>query len=496
MISKRCFRLADLGAVAVAFFTAYWILPHLHPVVLSLQLHGPGLAAAIGIQSDWNGRPPSPSDWLWVLLAMSFATLLFNELTGGYGAMLREPRTRIVFRNLIAPLSGLSLVTMIGYAFKSPGISRILLFLSVAFSSAALIAYRLILRAYLARRGRSGAYAKNTVLLGTAPALEWMIRFFEAEVLPSEYRILGYLRIHADQATPAASHHIPCLGTAGELGEILIHQPIQEVIAIQPASEADWLIKVIQDCDYFRIPLWIVPQALLVHELRDLRYAFFQDRPLHLPAVALRPHELDSGALFIKRVFDVVVSVLLLALLSPVFLAVALAIKLTTPRLPVFYPWRVVGLKGRGFTGYKFTTMAADIDARAAQADLTALNEMSGPVFKIKADPRVTRLGHVLRKFSINELPQLWSVLKGDMSLVGPRPAFPHELARYELWHKRKLSVQPGITCLWQVRGRNRIREFDDWVRMDLEYIHHWSLWLDLKILVRTAWIVVGGSGS
>jgi lipopolysaccharide/colanic/teichoic acid biosynthesis glycosyltransferase len=135
-------------------------------------------------------------------------------------------------------------------------------------------------------------------------------------------------------------------------------------------------------------------------------------------------------------------------------------------------------------------------DADARKSELMDRNEMRGPVFKIKDDPRVTRLGRFLRKYSLNELPQLWSVFKGDMSLVGPRPAFRHELERYELWHKRKLTVRPGITCLWQVRGRNKISDFDEWVRMDLEYIDNWSLWLDVKILIWTARAVVGGTGS
>jgi lipopolysaccharide/colanic/teichoic acid biosynthesis glycosyltransferase len=154
----------------------------------------------------------------------------------------------------------------------------------------------------------------------------------------------------------------------------------------------------------------------------------------------------------------------------------------------------VIGLKGRPFTGYKFTTMVADADER--KRELMGRNEMSGPVFKIKDDPRVTPLGRILRRYSLNELPQLWSVLKGDMSLVGPRPAFRHELERYELWHKRKLCVKPGITCLWQVNGRNHISDFDDWVRLDLEYIDKWSLWLDARILARTVRTVVMGTGS
>jgi len=177
-----------------------------------------------------------------------------------------------------------------------------------------------------------------------------------------------------------------------------------------------------------------------------------------------------------------------------VFVVIALVIKVTAPHLPIIYRWRVVGYKGTPFTGYKFTTMVLDADDR--RTELLPRNEMQGPVFKIKNDPRVTSVGRFLRKYSLNELPQLWSVVKGDMSLVGPRPAFPHELERYELWHKRKLCVRPGITCLWQVRGRNRVSDFDEWVRMDLEYIDNWSLLLDLRILVRTVWAVVAGTGS
>ena len=156
----------------------------------------------------------------------------------------------------------------------------------------------------------------------------------------------------------------------------------------------------------------------------------------------LSPRYLDGDVLFVKRLIDIVVSATLLMLLAPLFLLIAAAIKLTTPTLPVFYPWRVIGLNGRPFTGYKFTTMVADADEQ--KATLMSRNEMQGPVFKIKSDPRVTPLGRFLRKYSLNELPQLWSVLKGDMSLVGPRPAFRHELERYELWHKRKLTFKPG----------------------------------------------------
>jgi lipopolysaccharide/colanic/teichoic acid biosynthesis glycosyltransferase len=189
----------------------------------------------------------------------------------------------------------------------------------------------------------------------------------------------------------------------------------------------------------------------------------------------------------------VVVSAALLILLSPLAAAIALAIKLTTPHLPILYHWHVVGRNGVEFTGFKFTTMVANADE--LKPKLMARNEMTGPVFKMQDDPRVTPLGSFLRKYSLNELPQLWSVLKGDMSLVGPRPAFREELERYEFWQKRKLSIRPGITCLWQVRGRNKISNFDEWVKMDLEYIDNWSLWLDFKILFWTVGAVLSGTG-
>jgi lipopolysaccharide/colanic/teichoic acid biosynthesis glycosyltransferase len=312
-------------------------------------------------------------------------------------------------------------------------------------------------------------------------------------VSENDYRPIGWFSIGEFRMGAAERDALPFFGDVAMIGDVLVHQPIHQIVAIQGTASSEWLTELISVCDYFRITLRIVPEALLTGKLRDLHVRFHSD-PLRLPEVILTPRTLDSGALFLKRVLDIVVSGIALLVLSPLFALIALAIKLTTPQLPVFYAWRVIGFNGVPFIGYKFTTMEADADAR--KAELQSLNEMQGPVFKIKDDPRITPLGRFLRKYSLNELPQLWSVLKGDMSLVGPRPAFRHELERYELWQKRKLCVRPGITCLWQIRGRNKISNFDDWVNMDLEYIDRWSMWLDMKILARTGWIVVTGTGS
>jgi exopolysaccharide biosynthesis polyprenyl glycosylphosphotransferase len=201
----------------------------------------------------------------------------------------------------------------------------------------------------------------------------------------------------------------------------------------------------------------------------------------------------DDHRLMIKRATDVVVAVIALALAAPVLVLIAIAIKLTSPG-PVFFLQERYGWRKRRFRMIKFRTMVSD--AEALQASLEARNEAGGPVFKIRDDPRVTRLGRFLRKTSLDELPQLWNVLRGDMSLVGPRPLPMRDVSRFsEAWLMRRFSVKPGITCLWQVSGRSDLG-FDQWVALDLEYIDRWSLGLDVLILIRTVPAVFRATGA
>lgn len=194
----------------------------------------------------------------------------------------------------------------------------------------------------------------------------------------------------------------------------------------------------------------------------------------------------------IKRLMDIGVSAVLLVVLAPLLLLIAALVKLTSQG-PVFYACQWVGQGARPFTGFKFRTMVSN--AEAMETELQDRNEMRGPAFKLTNDPRVTFVGKTLRKYSLDELPQLWSVLKGDLSLVGPRPPRAHEYAQFTEFQKQKLAVKPGITCLWQVEGRHRINDYDDWVERDLDYIRRWSLWLDIQILARTAVVVFRGTG-
>lgn len=200
--------------------------------------------------------------------------------------------------------------------------------------------------------------------------------------------------------------------------------------------------------------------------------------------------QLEQG---VKRGLDVLLASTLLLLVLPLLLVIMAAIRLTSPG-PIFYEWRVLGRRGRPFVGYKFRTMVENADA-LKPALLTA-NEMTGPAFKMRADPRVTALGRTLRRYSLDELPQLWSVIKGDMSLVGPRPPSAEEFAQFEPWQRGKLVLTPGLTCLWQVSGRSEIRHFDEWMRLDRAYVRNWSLALDLKILLLTVPAVLRGDGA
>ena len=195
----------------------------------------------------------------------------------------------------------------------------------------------------------------------------------------------------------------------------------------------------------------------------------------------------------LKRGIDIVVSGTALVALSPLFLVLAGAVKWTSPG-PIFYRWKVVGKQGRPFLGFKFRSMYENADGCKAQ--LESRNEMRGPVFKMKDDPRVTKIGTWMRRYSLDELPQLYSVLKGDMSLVGPRPPLISEYARFSDFQKQKLAVKPGITCLWQINGRNQVSDFDEWVKLDLKYIREWSLGLDAKILGKTVAAVLAGTGK
>jgi exopolysaccharide biosynthesis polyprenyl glycosylphosphotransferase len=277
------------------------------------------------------------------------------------------------------------------------------------------------------------------------------------------------------------------LGRLSEIGQVLERHVLDEVVFAVPRERLPGIEAAVLACEEegvsARIALDVLrigPARLTVADLGGLPMLTFTRTPT------------DGLQLAVKRAFDVAVSGAALALLAPLLLGVAAAIKLDSPG-PVLFRQRRVGLHGRRFDILKFRSMHRDAEERLAA--LRSRNEMSGPVFKMTADPRVTRVGRLLRRTSIDELPQFWNVLVGEMSVVGPRPPIPAEVAQYRRWHRRRLSVRPGITCIWQISGRSDI-DFERWMELDLEYIDHWSLGSDLRIFLRTIPAVLGARGA
>ncbi len=247
--------------------------------------------------------------------------------------------------------------------------------------------------------------------------------------------------------------------------------------------------KAILACELEGVETWLVADFFKTQIART-SFDDFYGRPV----LVFHTGPENSWQAVVKQLLDLVGASVLLLVCSPVILFAALAIKLTSPG-PIFFKQLRSGLNGHPFTMYKFRSMVTNAEQR--QHELTAMNEMSGPVFKVTNDPRTTPIGRWLRKSSIDEFPQLLNVLRGEMSLVGPRPLPVAEVKRFDdLAHRRRLSVKPGLTCLWQVSGRNQVTNFKDWVRLDLEYIDNWSLWLDIKILWRTIPAVLFAKGA
>lgn len=309
------------------------------------------------------------------------------------------------------------------------------------------------------------------------------------------YKFLGCFTLngngsHARESIAA----LPILGASTSLRSYIFGSPVDIVLvssSLPPELSKELLEPALQ------IGLTVaVPKGVAISLEPSFAEKIFTSREpfLGVDAALLTTVPPRRSYLLLKRVMDCFISAVALVLLSPVLLLVALAIKLSSPRDPVLYRLDWVGKNGKPFTGYKFRTMIQGADK--LKEELRPLNEMKGPVFKMRHDPRVTRLGRFLRKFSIDELPQLYNVLKGELSLVGPRAPLREEAEKFAFWQRRKLSVKPGITCLWQVNGRGKICDFEKWAQLDLEYIENASILLDLKILLQTIPAVLSGRGA
>jgi exopolysaccharide biosynthesis polyprenyl glycosylphosphotransferase len=299
-------------------------------------------------------------------------------------------------------------------------------------------------------------------------------------------RVLGHLRFADEPIHDRLAAEV--LGTAGDLEEVLKRHIAAEVfIAGNGDSQRTEMQQCIRVLERFGIPFALPACGFRFGRARPEYERAVADGYIHYLSVRHKPVQLA-----IKRLVDVAASSVALALLAPLMIIVAVIIKLTS-RGPILFKQQRVGRHGRPFHMLKFRSMV--VNAEELKAKLMALNEQAGPVFKMKRDPRITPIGRFIRKFSIDELPQLINVLRGEMSLVGPRPPVPSEVARYEAWQRRRLSVRPGLTCVWQVSGRNEI-SFEEWMYLDMQYIDHWSLAQDFQLILKTVPVVLSGKGA
>ncbi len=297
--------------------------------------------------------------------------------------------------------------------------------------------------------------------------------------------VVGHLRGPWEDGESAVESRL-ILGGVEELGPILDGRVVDEVVFTTPIEHMAVVLDYVRLCEEVGVAAHIQAESMTCHSVPEITQ-------FHgLPLLAYSPSRHSPELLAIKRFTDIALSIVGIVLTGPIMLLCAGIIKATSPG-PVLFRQLRSGLNGREFHMFKFRTM--DPNAEREQAKFAHLNESSGPVFKIRNDPRVTRIGRVLRRWSVDELPQLFNVLIGDMSIVGPRPPIPAEVAKYDRWQRRRLSMRPGLTCIWQIKGRHRIG-FQEWMELDLLYIDHWSLRLDFRILWRTISTVLSGSGA
>ena len=399
------------------------------------------------------------------------------------------PLTREAFTTLRAIGVGMVLLATLAYLLPLRQLSRSWFILFAVLSSVLLVAEKILLRV-IARWVRSkGLNYRTIVIVGTGRRATDIARM----VLGHKYwgyKILGFVsdghRLSNGWARYRIFGSVPDLKRILETGEI--GEPIDEIVFAVTRKKLDEMKQIFLMCEELgirtRVAMNIFQNRVARMEIEELE---------GVPFLTFTTTPSNEAQLALKRALDVALSVGVLALAAPIIVAAAALIKITSPG-SVLFKQRRIGLNGRIFTLYKFRTMIADAHAR--REEVAHLNEMNGPAFKAKDDPRVTPIGRWLRRFSLDELPQLWNVLKGDMSLVGPRPPIPEEVASYHRWHRRRLSMKPGLTCLWQISGRNEIADFDRWMKMDLQYIDNWSPSLDFKILLRTIPAVLSGKGA
>lgn len=365
--------------------------------------------------------------------------------------------------------------------FSSGALAAQVVLHSMWIATVLLSARRMSSRLLLYRRVKRGLSTRHIAIVGTGPTAQ-AVRADQEKLAHLGHAVQGFIRV---SPRPASLMSTDVIGSIDTLYETLRRHFIDEIIVAGYCGESD-LRTVLREAEDARVDVRYVP------EMDTLLRTLPRESLDQLPSATVRFRQYPEFQLHLKRALDILASATLILLVLPMLVVIGLAVKFDS-RGPVFYSSKRVGRKGRIFNCLKFRTMVPD--AEKLKNELLSMNERDGVLFKITSDPRITRIGRILRKYSLDELPQLFNVLSGDMSLVGPRPPLMSEVVQYQPDHLVRLDVQPGITGLWQVMARSD-PSFDQYISMDRSYVENWSFWLDIKILMRTVGVVLAGTGS
>jgi len=475
-VVRKAMILFDGFIVSIAFFLAYFLRQHFR-IFYKLDL--------IPSTQVVSGTIASISDYLVVLFVVVSIWCFMLYLNGMYRAMRTRTLFEIAWIILKSSFFAILAFGTVIFLFKLAFVSRMFFVLFVMASVTFLLLEKIAVFSIMQYVRRRGLNYRSLLIVGTGRRAADFINRIQNH---PEWglKIIGAVDDEPGRGIKKVED-IKIIGTLKDISKILHRHAVDEVIFVVPRLRLNHIENAVNACETEGI------KATIAVDLFDLKIA--RAHPTDIDGIPLLTFETTVAKewqLFVKRAMDVVLSGLGIIILSPLLLIVAVLIKLTSSG-PVFFKQHRLGLNGRKFVLYKFRTMYKG--AQEILSKVENLNEMDGPDFKKKKIHWITPVGRLIRKFSIDEFPQLFNVFVGHMSLIGPRPTVPDEVSLYRSWQRRRFSMKPGITCLWQIRGRNKIG-FEEWMKLDLEYLDNWSLWVDFKILIKTIPVVLFGIGA
>lgn len=472
---RKLLMLLDIFTITLSFLFAFQIRQHIQILYkLDLFPNHQVLDRLAPLASYLNILPVILFVW-WAALSSS----------GLYESFRRKHFFEIVWEIIKSAFFVMVIFASIAFIFRLHFVNRSLILVFFSITSAFLMMERWCIISSLRFLRKKGYNYKNVLLVGTGCRAKKFIKLVDKH---NEWglKIIGL--IDADKKMLGRTIcGKKVMGTLEDMPDMLSKRVIDEVMFIVPRKWLSVIEKSLLECEIRGI------KASIATDFFNTKIAHWASSDIEgIPLLGFKTTIGEEWQLLLKRLFDIILSLIGIIVTLPIFIALSIIIKWFYGS-PVIFRQVRSGLNGRQFVMYKFRTMVNGSEKK--KDTLGSLNEMDGPVFKMRNDPRITKFGKFLRRSSLDELPQLFNILKGNMSLVGPRPPIPTEVAKYEVWQRRRLSMKPGLTCFWQANGRNNV-DFDKWMRMDLEYIDNWSLGLDFKILLKTIPAVLFSAGA